>query len=201
LGGRHASLQRMRFSVPFLAATTLAPPAFAEDNGGSQSNAAPLALLVLIVVILLWFGLRTFVRGLRSKKTHAFVGGSFNDFALQALVNAAKIDGRIADSEIATIASAMKEIGGADVDAAFANAKLSKNELLAYLTDTAHAFSQQQKQWLLKSLLAVFVADGRFDESEHAALIDYTTAIGFDRGRAPDMLRNLARDFSRGNIT
>ena len=54
---------------------------------------------------------------------------------------------------------------------------------------------------LLKALLSVFVADGRFDEREHAALVDYTEAIGFDRKSAPDMLKGLTRDFAKGNIT
>ena len=39
------------------------------------------------------------------------------------------------------------------------------------------------------------------DESEHAALVDYTAAVGFDRPGAPQILRNLAADFKRGNIT
>lgn len=156
-----------------------------------------MALLVLIVAIVAWFGLRSFVRSLRARKTEAAVHGSFNDFALQALVNAAKIDGRVSDTERAAIGNAAKELGGGDVDAAFVNAKLTKNELVAYLSSKSHGFTHDQKQWLLKSLLAVFVADGVFDETEHAALVDYTAAIGFDRSTAPDMLRK----FSRGSIT
>jgi hypothetical protein len=54
---------------------------------------------------------------------------------------------------------------------------------------------------LLKALLSVFVSDGRFDETEHGALIDYTEAIGFDRQSAPEMLHRLSRDVVRGNIT
>jgi tellurite resistance protein len=185
----------MRFAWFFAA------PAAAQDNGGAPVNTTPLALLALIIAVFSWFALRTFVRALRARKTEAAIGGNFNDFALEALVNAAKIDGRIAPNERTTIAAAIAELGGGDVDAAFTRAGLSKDELVDYLGSKAHAFTHAQKQWLLKSLLAVFVADGVFDEAEHAALLDYTAAIGFDRGRAPDMLRNLARDFSRGNIT
>lgn len=194
-------MRSVGFSV--LLAAAQAAPALAQDAQPAPDHGpgTPLALLVLIVAIIGWFALRTFVRGLRARKTEATVHGNFNDFALQALVNAAKIDGRVAETERTAIAAAIKELGGGDVDAAFANAKLSKNELVAYLANNAQAFTHEQKQWLLKSLLAVFVADGIFDEAEHAALVDYTAAIGFDRGRAPDMLRNLARDFSRGNIT
>jgi hypothetical protein len=31
--------------------------------------------------------------------------------------------------------------------------------------------------------------------------VDYTAAVGFDRQSAPDMLRGLSRQFTRGNIT
>jgi tellurite resistance protein len=100
----------------------------------------------------------------------------------------------------------MAEIAGGGFDAAlvgvaFTRAQLSKDELVAYLAERARAFTRAQKVSLLKALLGVFVADGRFDETEHAALVDYTAAIGFDRQSAPEMLRGIARDFSRGNIT
>jgi hypothetical protein len=54
---------------------------------------------------------------------------------------------------------------------------------------------------LLKALLSVFTADGSFDETEHAALVDYTAAVGFDRQSAPEILRGISRDFARGTIT
>jgi len=193
----------MRFTFLVVAIAAFTTPALAQNDAAADTSTvnAPLALLVLIVAILGWFALRSFVRGFRSRKTAATVKGDFTGFALQALVNAAKIDGRVADSERAAIAAAAKELGAGDTDSVFATAKLSKDELVAYLTSNARSFTHEQKQWLLKSLLAVFVADGVFDESEHAALVDYTAAIGFDRAGAPGMLRNLARDFSRGNIT
>ena len=37
--------------------------------------------------------------------------------------------------------------------------------------------------------------------TEHAALVDYTEAIGFDRQSAIDTLRRMSRDVVRGNIT
>jgi uncharacterized membrane protein YebE (DUF533 family) len=175
-------------------------------EAGSEGGGAVLALFVLVVTLAAWFGMRTMVRGMRARKTEAAVGGNFADYALEALVNAAKIDGRVNDEERRAIARAMAEIGGAGfdaqrVEAAFTSAKLTKNELVAYLGARSRAFSRDQKVALLKALLSVFVADGRFDETEHGALIDYTAAVGFDRQSAPDMLRGLGRDFTRGNIT
>lgn len=165
----------------------------------------PLALLILVVTIMIWVGLRAFVSGMRASKTHAAVHGNFNDFAREALMNAAKIDGRVDAREREAILNALKEIGAnfdsAALDAAFANARLNKNELIAYLRARSSAFTRDQKMWLLKALLAVFVADARFDETEHAALVDYTAAVGFDRQSAPDMLRKLSQQFMRGTIT
>ncbi|MBS0386560.1 MAG: TerB family tellurite resistance protein, partial [Proteobacteria bacterium] len=116
-----------------------------------------------------------------------------------------KLDGRVDAREGEAILSASRESGAARdpaaLDAAFANAQLSKGELIAYLQAKSRAFTRDQKVWLLKALLAVFVSDGRFDESEHAALVDYTAAIGFDRESAPNVLRNLSRQFTRGSIT
>jgi len=174
----------------------------APDNPGGTA----LALLVIIVAITAWLGLRAFVRSLRARKTESTVGANFVDYALEALVNAAKIDGRVNEQEQQAIATAMTELAGADFDVkrveeTFQRARLSKDELVAYLAARAGAFSREQKTMLLKALLAVFVADGRFHESEHAALVDYTAAVGFDRRSAPDMLRGLSRDFARGNIT
>ncbi len=167
---------------------------------------ATLALFLLVVLVAAWLGLRTLVRSMRARKAERTVGASFTDYALEALVNAAKVDGRVNDDERRAIARAIGELAGPTytsqvVEDAFAKAHLSKDELVAYLAARAKIFSRDQKVALLKSLLAVFVADGRFDEREHAALVDYTEAIGFDRQNAPDMLRGLSRDFARGNIT
>jgi tellurite resistance protein len=166
---------------------------------------APLTLLILIVAVMAWFGLRSFVRSLRAGKAQAAVKGDFNAFALEALVNAAKIDGRVDARERDAVTASLRELGAtldaAALDGAFASARLGKGELIAYLRARSGAFTRDQKIWLLKALLAVFVADGTFDESEHAALVDYTAAIGFDRQSAPDMLRNLSHQFMRGSIT
>ena len=159
---------------------------------------APLALLILLVAAAGWFGLRTLVRGMRAGKAASTVRGNFNDFAREALINAAKIDGRVDERERAAIGAALAEIGAnGDVAAAFASARLTKAELVAYLRGKGAAFSRDQKVWLLKALLSVFVSDGRFDEAEHAALVDYTAAIGFDRQSAPGMLR----EFVGGSVT
>jgi uncharacterized membrane protein YebE (DUF533 family) len=179
---------------------------FSVQGSATSSAGSALALLVLIAAIAGWFGLRAVVRRLQAGKTESVVRGAFLEYALAALVNAAKLDGRANDVERAAIAAAMRDIAGAEfeagrVEAAFASATLNKDELVAYLAERAGVFSREQKVQLLKALLSVFVADGRFDETEHHALIDYTAAIGFDRQNAPQMLRGLARDFARGNIT
>ncbi|MBL8545188.1 MAG: TerB family tellurite resistance protein [Hyphomonadaceae bacterium] len=177
------------------AATTVS--ADAPDHGGTV-----IALFVVIVAVALWIALRAFVRGLRANKTQSATGGDFTGYALEALVNAAKIDGRVNDEEKRAITYAMREIGGeafeaAKVEECFAKARLSKDELVAFLAARSRAFTRDQKVALLKALMSVFVADGKFDESEHSALLDYTAAIGFDRQGAPEMLRG----FVRGNIT
>ncbi len=183
--------------------------AAAPANAGGATSAdtnAILALFVIVAAIALWFALRTFVRSLRARKTERTVGASFTDYALEVLVNAAKIDGRIKDEERREIARAIGELAGPTynaqvVEAAFARAKLNKDELVAYLAARSQVFSRDQKVALLKALLSVFVADGRFDEAEHAALVDYTEAVGFDRQSAPEMLHGLSQDFARGRIT
>jgi uncharacterized membrane protein YebE (DUF533 family) len=185
------------------AAATIADAAapLKEDAAG-----ATLALFLLVVVVVGWLALRSFVRSLRARKTERAVGASFTDYALEALVNAAKLDGKVNDEERRAIARAIGELAGPTytpqvVEAAFARARLTKDDLVAYLSARAKQFSRDQKVALLKALLGVFVADGRFDEREHAALVDYTEAIGFDRQGAPDLLQGLTRDFARGNIT
>ncbi len=178
--------------------TELAPE---PDHGGTV-----VALFVIIAAVALWVALRAFVRGLQARKTQAATGGDFAGYALQALVNAAKIDGRVNDAERQAIVFAMRELAGATFEAAkveecFATAGLNKDELVAFLASRSRAFTRDQKVGLLKALMTVFVADGKFDEVEHAALVDYTAAVGFDRPGAPQMLRGLAADFKRGNIT
>ena len=192
----------MRFTMLFANATIAdAAAPLKEDAAG-----ATLALFLLVVLAAAWLGLRTFVRSLRARKTERTVGASFTDYALEALVNAAKVDGRVNDEERRAVARAIGDLAGPTytgpvVEAAFTKARLTKDDLVAYLAQRSKLFSRDQKVALLKALLSVFVADGNFDEREHAALVDYTEAIGFDRRGAPDMLRGLTRDFAKGNIT
>lgn len=184
-----------------------AAAAAAPVGGATPADAsAILALFVIVVILGGVFALRTFIRSLQARKAERAVGASFTDYALEALVNAAKIDGRINDDERRVVARAIGELAGPTynakvVEAAFSKATLNKAELVAYLAQRSKVFSREQKTALLKALLSVFVADGRFDEAEHAALVDYTEAVGFDRKAAPDMLRGIARDFTKGNIT
>lgn len=190
-----------------LGALGLTAPAWAvSERAPAGDGGAALALLVLIAAVAAWIGLRTLVRNLRARKTEKAVGGDFVEYVLESLVNAAKLDGRVNESERRAVVLAMRDIAGeafeaVKVEAAFARARLNKDELVAYLASKSRAFTRDQKAALLKALLAVFVSDGRFEESEHGALIDYTAAIGFDRQSAPDMLRRLSRDMVRGNIT
>jgi tellurite resistance protein len=188
--------------LAFLAVCLAATPAVAAPS--ALSGGSILALFIFMVVA--WISFRVVARALRARKTEAAVGGSFEDYVLEALANAAHIDGRLNPAERTAIAGAMREIAGpsfdeARVEAALGRARLSKAELVAYLASHAGSFTHEQKSTLLKALLAVFVSDGAFDEIEHAALVDYTAAVGFDRQSAPQTLRQIASDFSRGNIT
>lgn len=169
---------------------------------GSSNGSAVVALFVVIAAIALWIALRAFVRGLQAKKTETATGGDFTGYALEALVNAAKLDGRINEQEKRAITVAMREIAGeafeaVKVEECFARPGLNKDELISFLAARSRAFTRDQKVALLKALMAVFVSDGKFDEAEHHALVDYTAAIGFDRQGVPEMLRG----FARGSIT
>lgn len=188
-------------NVAILMSTAGAPEVFAGDSVSAAG-----ALFVLIVAVVAWVALRSLIRSLRAHRAEAALALRFPDFALEALVNAAKIDGRVNTDERRAVARAMLELGGgaydeARVETAFNQARLSKDELVAYLAAKSRSFSRDQKTAFLKALLSVFVADGKFDEVEHAALVDYTAAVGFDRQSAPEMLRGIASDFKRGNIT
>lgn len=194
----------MRF-IPMLAAL-IATPAIAAPATGAATDSTPLLLAVLIAAIALWFGVRFLISRMRAGKTQVATGGRFADYALHALVNASKIDNKVSDDEKRAITAAMSEIWGqafdpSAVDRAFLNATLSKDELVAYLKMNATAFTQDQRVLLLKALLAVFAADGHFDENEHAALIDYTAAVGFERRGAAERLRALLTSATSGRFT
>lgn len=168
-------------------------------------NTTMLAIGFLIALAVGWLGVNALTRTLRARKAEAATGGRYGDYVLEALVNAAKIDGRVNPAEREAIAQALIEATGSAIDPAvldnaFAHAKLSKAELIAYLVARSGQFTHAEKVGLLKALMTVFVADGHFDEVEHAALIDYTAAVGFDRASAPQMLRGAASDVTRGNI-
>lgn len=175
----------------------------ATDAAAQSSNGgAVIALFVIVAAVGLWFALRTFIRGLQAKKTETATGGDFTGYALEALVNAAKIDGRVNEQEKRAITQAMREIAGeafeaVKVEESFARQGLNKDELISFLAARSRAFNRDQKVALLRALMSVFVSDGKFEESEHGALMDYTAAVGFDREGAPQLLRS----FTRGSIT
>lgn len=175
------------------------------DPAPSGAGNSALLLLILIAVIFGWLALRATFRRIGAQRTQAVVHDAFQEFALVALVNAAQLDGRVTDNERAAIVQAMREIAGPSFDAARVEqppkSGLTKNELVAYLEERGRVFSNDQKVKFLKALLGVFVADGRFDEVEHRALVDYTAAVGFDRQAAPNRLRTLLSDMARDRIT
>ncbi len=182
------------------------PPEANPPNLDAATPGGALALLLLLAVAIAWLGLRILIRRLRAGRTERVVHGAFHEFALAALVNAARLDGRVADAEREAILTAMRDIAGAsftanDVGAAFVGVGLAKEQLVAYLAERAPQFNHAEKTVLLKALLAVFVADGRFDEAEHHALVEYTAAIGFDRKSAPERLRGLVGDMVKERIT
>lgn len=176
--------------------------AISAPAGGSNSA---LVLLVLIAVIFGWLALRATIRRIGALRTRAVVHDAFHEFALVALMNAAQLDGRVTDSERVAIAGAMREIAGPSFDPAQVQGAppggLTKDELVAYLEEKSRSLSNDQKVKFLKALLGVFVADGRFDEVEHQALVDYTAAVGFDRQGAPNRLKALLGDMVRDRIT
>lgn len=168
-------------------------------------DAPILALLAALLAIGAWFAIGAWLRRRRAARADAKVHGDFEAFALAALANAAKLDGVVTGAEQEAIARAMSEAANSDfdpkrVEVALAHATLTKDELIAYVQERAALFSHDQKVLVLKALLSVFVADEHFDEGEHQALIDYTTALGFDRQSAPGQLRGLMSDLARGRM-
>ncbi len=71
------------------AAAQATAPVVASDDSSA------LAVLALIAAALAWIGMRVLIRRLRAGKTERVVQGAFDQFALAALVNAAKLDGRV----------------------------------------------------------------------------------------------------------
>jgi uncharacterized membrane protein YebE (DUF533 family) len=162
-------------------------------------------LLALLAAAAAWMVWRVLMHRLRAAKAEAIVHDDFVAFALHALASAARIDGEVGSAERDAIGAAVREISGkpmesARVDAALSGSQLSKQELLAYLEEHSDRLSHEQKVGFLRALLSVFVADGRFDEGEHQALVEFTAAIGFDRQTAPGRLRGLLSDMARGRV-
>lgn len=172
---------------------------------GAASGAPTWGLLAVLIAICAVFGAGLWLRSRRAARAETLVHGDFETFVLAALANAAKLDGVVTSAEQDAIAQAMSEASNAAydrarVEAALASASLSKSELIAYLQERSAVFSHDQKVLLLKLLLSVFVADELFDEGEHHALVEYATALGFDRQSAPGQLRGLLSDLSRGRM-
>lgn len=184
--------------------TLMALQGGAFPSGGA--GGAPMwALVAILVAICAFFAVSIWLRRRRAARAETLVHGDFETFVLAALANAAKLDGVVTGAEHEAIAHAMSEASNADYDrgkieSALASASLNKDELIAYLQERGALFSHDQKVLLLKLLLAVFVADELFDEGEHQALVEYTTALGFDRQSAPGQLRGLMSDLSRGRM-
>lgn len=164
-----------------------------------------LVLFAVLAAVAAWLAWRVVLHRQRASKAQSILHDDFTAFVLQALANAARLDGQVGAAERDAIAGALQELSGspaesARLDAALSAAPLGKEDLLAYLEDHSARLSHDQKVGFLRALLAVFVADGRFDESEHQALIEFTAAIGFDRQTAPGRLRGLLSDMARGRV-
>jgi len=124
----------------------------------------------------------------------------FADFLLEALVNAARIDGAAAEAEREAIVAAMGEAKGApfartEVDAAIERASLTREDLTAYLAKHGARFTRDEKMAILRGLLSVIAADGVFAEQEKAALMGYIEAIGFGGGQASSILDAIMQPF------
>ena len=163
-------------------------------------------IVLLLAAAAIWIAGSSYLRKQRAQAAEAVVGNDFGSLLLAALAMAAKIDGRIDETERVAMAEVMTQALGAafaraDVDAALANAKLSKEELVAYLAAKSMTFSVEQKTQVLKGVLSVAMADGRFDEREHAIYLDYIAAIGFEHRTAPQMLQDMVRDMAAGKYS
>jgi uncharacterized membrane protein YebE (DUF533 family) len=162
-------------------------------------------IIAAAVAVGAWVGARALMRHSQAKAAEAVVGARFADFMFEVLVNAARIDGRLDVAEREAIAQSMSEANGAPfdraaVDAGLSRARLAKDDLVAYLAENGRGFSMPQKCALLKGVLSVAMADGKFDQREHDIYIDYIEAIGFERVSAPQMFQDLVGKAARGNI-
>jgi len=155
----------------------------------------------LLAVVVIWIAGASYLRRRRAGAAAAVIGADYGSFLLHALSNAAAIDGRIDDAERGAIVEAMSQATGApfprdDVDAALTRTALSKDDLVAYLSLQGRQFSLEQKTELLKGLLSVAMADGRFQEREHAIYLDYIAAVGFEHETAPQIMQQLVHDLA-----
>lgn len=124
----------------------------------------------------------------------------FADFLLEALANAARIDGDAAAPEREAIAAAMSRatgapFAGAAVDAAIAAARFTRQDLTAYLRKRHAQFSRAQRMTILRELLSVIAADGLFAAPEREALEAYIEAIGFAESQVETILDALVAPF------
>lgn len=163
-------------------------------------------IVVSAIAVAIWFASRAYMRRHLAHEAERALGASFADFALEVLANAAKLDGRIDESERQTITDIMSQATGApyaraEVDAALKRAGLGHDQLVAYLATHANKFTNAQKLTLLKGVLSVAMADGHFDQREHDVYLAYIQAVGFERQGAPDMLRGIVRDLAAGKYS
>ena len=155
-----------------------------------------LLLVFAFAAIVFWIAATSMQRKRYARETAAVVGGDFAAYLLEVLANAAKIDGRIDEAERHAAVRVMSDATGAaferaKVDTAIEVARLNHAQLLAYLQERSAAFSTEQKLLLLKGVLSVAAADGRFDQREHDAYLAYFEAVGFSRKSAPQMLQEM----------
>lgn len=190
------------------AAASLAINAAGSANAVGGAPVTGVSLLAWLALILaglaIWFATTALLRRRRALEAAVIVGQSYDDYVLEVLVNVAKIDGAVADAERQAIFAFMAQLKGlepdrAGIEHALSVARLSKEQLLAYLATKASEFSADQKLQLLKGVLNVIAADGRFEGPEQETLMDYIEAMGFDRKQAPSVLQELIRMPASGN--
>lgn len=152
-------------------------------------------LALALAALAYWFGATTMQQKRRADETAQVVGGDYGQYLLEVLANAANIDARVEEAERAAIVRVMSEAGAPvardKVDDALAKARLSKEQLLAYLRERSGAFTEEQKLTLLRGVLAVANADGQFVQREQEIYQRYIEAVGVRRQSAPVTVQSL----------
>lgn len=134
----------------------------------------------------------------RAAKVRAAVGDDFPAFARLALLNAAKADGDIDETELTLIADVLKrafnmETTRLQLIEEAAGSTLKSNQLVAHFEIAQRAMSPDQRGMLIQALVALFAADGRWSGKEKRLLQRYVVALGTDAKQAERLVSDIAR--------